>query len=74
MKKIEIYVKNYCTFCIKVKSLLNKKNFKIIYKRVFMNLIKPHKILPKILKKINFYNESDEYFKTTNYIALNKNL
>jgi FkbM family methyltransferase len=25
-------------------------------------------------KKINFYNESDEYFKTTNYIALNKNL
>lgn len=25
-------------------------------------------------KKIIFYNESDEYFKTTNYIALNKNL
>ena len=25
-------------------------------------------------KKINSYNESDEYFKTTNYIALNKNL
>jgi FkbM family methyltransferase len=25
-------------------------------------------------KKINSYNESDEYFKTTNYIALNKKL
>jgi len=25
-------------------------------------------------QKINTYNESDEYFKTTNYIALNKNL
>ena len=25
-------------------------------------------------KKINFYNENNEYFKTTNYIALNKNL
>ena len=28
MKKIEIYTTNYCPFCIKAKSLLNKKNIK----------------------------------------------
>ena len=28
MKKIEIYTTNYCPFCIKAKTLLNKKNIK----------------------------------------------
>jgi len=28
MKKIEIYTTNYCPFCIKAKSLLNKKKIK----------------------------------------------
>ena len=28
MKKIEIYTANYCPFCVKAKSLLNKKNIK----------------------------------------------
>jgi glutaredoxin 3 len=28
MKKIEIYTTNYCPFCVKVKSLLKKKNIK----------------------------------------------
>ena len=28
MKKIEIYTTNYCPFCVKVKSLLNKKKIK----------------------------------------------
>jgi glutaredoxin 3 len=28
MKKIEIYTTNYCPFCVKAKSLLNKKNIK----------------------------------------------
>jgi glutaredoxin 3 len=28
MKKIEIYITNYCPFCIKAKSLLNKKGIK----------------------------------------------
>jgi glutaredoxin 3 len=28
MKNIEIYTTNYCPFCIKAKSLLNKKNIK----------------------------------------------
>ena len=28
MKKIEIYTTNYCPFCIKAKSLLEKKNIK----------------------------------------------
>ena len=28
MKKIEIYTTNYCPFCIKAKSLLNKKKVK----------------------------------------------
>ena len=26
MKKIEIYTTNYCPFCVKAKSLFNKKN------------------------------------------------
>ena len=26
MKKIEIYTTNYCPFCVKAKSLLNKKD------------------------------------------------
>ena len=29
MKKIEIYTTNYCPFCIKAKSLLNKKKIKV---------------------------------------------
>jgi glutaredoxin 3 len=28
MKKIEIYTTNYCPFCVKAKSLLNKKKIK----------------------------------------------
>jgi glutaredoxin 3 len=28
MKKIEIYTTNFCPFCVKVKSLLNKKKIK----------------------------------------------
>jgi len=28
MKKIEIYVTSYCPFCVKAKSLLNKKKIK----------------------------------------------
>jgi len=28
MKKIEIYITNYCPFCVKAKSLLNKKKIK----------------------------------------------
>jgi len=32
MKKIEIYVGNYCPFCAKAKSLLNKK--KIIFSEI----------------------------------------
>ena len=28
MKKIEIYTTNYCPFCVKAKSLLNKKKMK----------------------------------------------
>ena len=28
MKKIEIYTTNYCAFCVKAKSLLNKKKIK----------------------------------------------
>ena len=28
MKKIEIYTTNYCSFCVKAKSLLKKKNIK----------------------------------------------
>ena len=28
MKKIEIYTTDYCPFCVKAKSLLNKKNIK----------------------------------------------
>ena len=28
MKKIDIYTTNYCPFCVKVKSLLKKKNVK----------------------------------------------
>ena len=28
MKKIEIYTTNFCPFCVKVKSLLKKKNIK----------------------------------------------
>ena len=28
MKKIEIYTTNYCPFCVKAKSLLNKKKVK----------------------------------------------
>ena len=28
MKKIEIYVTNYCPFCVKAKSLLNRKKIK----------------------------------------------
>ena len=28
MKKIEIYTTNYCPFCVKVKSFLNKKKIK----------------------------------------------
>ena len=28
MKKIEIYTTSYCPFCVKAKSLLNKKNIK----------------------------------------------
>jgi glutaredoxin 3 len=28
MKKIEIYTKNYCPFCVKAKLLLNKKKIK----------------------------------------------
>jgi glutaredoxin 3 len=28
MKKIEIYTTNYCPFCVKVKSLFNKKKIK----------------------------------------------
>jgi glutaredoxin 3 len=30
MKKIEIYTTNHCPFCIKAKSLLNKKNVKFL--------------------------------------------
>jgi glutaredoxin 3 len=30
MKKIEIYTTNYCPFCIKEKSLLNKKKIKFL--------------------------------------------
>ena len=30
MKKIEIYTTSYCPFCIKAKSLLNKKKVKFI--------------------------------------------
>jgi glutaredoxin 3 len=30
MKKIEIYTTNYCPFCIKAKSLLNKKKIKFL--------------------------------------------
>lgn len=40
----------------------NEKNFSII------------RINPRGVKKINSYKEEDEYFKTTNYIALNNNL
>jgi glutaredoxin 3 len=29
MKKIEIYTTNYCPFCVKAKSLLNKKKIKV---------------------------------------------
>jgi glutaredoxin 3 len=28
MKKIEIYTTNYCSFCVKAKSLLNRKKIK----------------------------------------------
>ena len=28
MKKIEIYITNYCPFCVKAKSLLTRKNIK----------------------------------------------
>jgi glutaredoxin 3 len=28
MKKIDIYITNYCPFCLKAKSLLNKKKIK----------------------------------------------
>ena len=28
MKKVEIYTTNYCPFCVKAKSLLNKKKIK----------------------------------------------
>ena len=30
MKKVEIYTWQYCPFCIRAKSLLNKKNIKFI--------------------------------------------
>jgi glutaredoxin 3 len=30
MKKIEIYTTNYCPFCVKAKSLLNKKKIKFL--------------------------------------------
>jgi glutaredoxin 3 len=30
MKKIEIYTTNHCPFCVKAKSLLNKKNIKFL--------------------------------------------
>ena len=30
MKKIEIYTTNYCPFCIKAKTLLNKKKIKFV--------------------------------------------
>ena len=30
MKKIEVYTTNYCPFCVKAKSLLNKKNIKFV--------------------------------------------
>ena len=29
MKKIEIYTTNYCPFCVKAKSLLNKKKIRV---------------------------------------------
>jgi glutaredoxin 3 len=29
MKKIEIYITNYCPFCVKAKSLLKKINIKL---------------------------------------------
>jgi predicted O-methyltransferase YrrM len=50
---------------------MRKKNLKIIYKRVFINLIKPHKILPKILKKINFYIAKKNY--NINYFIAEQN-
>ena len=35
MKKIEIYTTNYCPFCVKAKSLLNKKKIKFFEINVY---------------------------------------
>jgi glutaredoxin 3 len=81
MKKIEIYTTNYCPFCIKAKSLLNKKKIKFSEIDVSRNEFLKEKMstmangarsVPQIFIDNIYIGDCDKIYKLDQEKKLNK--
>jgi glutaredoxin 3 len=65
MRKIEIYTTDYCPFCIKAKSLLNKKKVKFYE----INLTDNESLREKMSAMANGARSVPQIFADNNYIG-----
>jgi glutaredoxin 3 len=81
MKKIEIYTTNYCPFCVKAKSLLNKKKIKFseidvsndeTLREKMSAMANGAKSVPQIFADNNHIGDCDKIYKLNQEEKLDK--